>query len=309
MREATGINAGTRANALVLIRVEPVTRMRRLNITIRRFVFTWNNYTPSDFETCITFLDNFCKYGIIGKEKCPTTQTPHIQGFCNLSKPMRFNNIKKHLHNSIHIEKANGSDEQNKIYCSKSGEFFEKGHPDKQGKRNDLDAVVLTIQNGTNTISNVAKLHPISFIKYHKGIKEYINHVNPIRPRHYKSEVYYYWGPPGTGKSKTALEKATTYNPDSIYYKPRGLWWDGYQQQTSVIIDDFYGWIKYDELLKICDRYPYKVQIKGGFEEFTSKYIFITSNVDTCDLYKFRNYNTDAIERRITEKIHFKNIF
>ena len=73
-------------------------------------------------------------------------------------------------------------------------------------------------------------------------------------------------------------------------------------QQTSVIIDDFYGWIKYDELLKICDRYPHKVPIKGGYEEFTSKHIFITSNVDVPDLYKFVGYNTAALDRRITNK-------
>lgn len=43
--------------------------------------------------------------------------------------------------------------------------------------------------------------------------------------------------------------------PGEIYYKPRGELWDGYHQQPSVIIDDFYGWLKYDELLKISDRY------------------------------------------------------
>ena len=62
-----------------------------------------------------------------------------------------------------------------------------------------------------------------------------------------------------------------------IYYKPRGDWWDGYKQHECVIIDDFYGWIKYDDLLKICDRYPYQVPVKGSFEQFTSKYIWITS--------------------------------
>ena len=54
-----------------------------------------------------------------------------------------------------------------------------------------------------------------------------------------------------------------------VYYETRGDWWDGMTSSTkSVIIDNFYGWLKYDELLKITDRYPYKVLFKGGFNNF-----------------------------------------
>lgn len=272
--------------------------------TVRRFCFTWNNYTSEDYERACEFIKSNCKYGIIGKEIAPSTGTAHLQGFCNLQKPMRFNTIKKRLNNGIHIEKANGSDEDNQKYCSKTGEFFETGVPQSQGKRNDLAAVVDSISSGAN-ITSVAEHFPCAFIKYHRGIKEYIKTIRPVPVRDFKTEVFYYYGEPGTGKSRTALEEAKNRGMDSIYYKPRGLWWDGYQQQECVIIDDFYGWIKYDEMLKIMDRYPYKVQIKGGFEEFTSKYIWITSNVDTDLLYKFEGYNTAAFERRLSIKKFF----
>lgn len=272
-----------------------------MNSTVRRFVFTLNNYTEDEYTKTCDFITKFCKYGIVGKEIAPTTSMPHLQGFANLTKPMRFSTIKQHLDNRIHIEKANGSDEDNQKYCSKAGEFFETGVPHTQGKRNDLAAVVDTISGGAD-ISSVARSHPTSFIKYHRGIKEYIKTIRPIPVRDFKTEVRYYYGEPGTGKSRTALEEAKERAVDSIYYKPRGLWWDGYQQQDCVIIDDFYGWIKYDEMLKIMDRYPYKVQIKGGFEEFTSKYIWITSNVDVDLLYKFDGYNPAAFIRRLTIK-------
>lgn len=58
-------------------------------------------------------------------------------------------------------------------------------------------------------------------------------------------------------------------------------------------------------MLKIMDRYPYKVQIKGGFEEFTTKYIWITSNVDTDKLYRFDGYTPEAFNRRITTHVRF----
>ncbi|WBG01480.1 replication-associated protein [army ant associated cyclovirus 5 170_4] len=274
------------------------------NSTVRKFVFTLNNYTDEECIKTKSFIRQYCKYGIFGKELAPNTGTPHLQGFCNLHKPMRFSTIKKHLTDRIHIEKANGSDEQNKTYCSKAGDIFEEGTPQRQGQRTDLQLLVAAVQNGETQPKMLAELFPTAYIKYFRGIENWLKITKPIPVRAHKTDVAYYWGPPGTGKSRRALEEATAAFGDSIYYKPRGLWWDGYKQQDGVIIDDFYGWIKYDEMLKICDRYPYKVQIKGGFEEFTSKKIWITSNVDTDLLYKFDGYNVAAIERRITEKIN-----
>ena len=112
-------------------------------------------------------------------------------------------------------------------------------------------------------------------------------------------KVIVYIGETGAGKSRTAAEVATD---GTTYYKPRGEWWDGYQQQNTVIIDDFYGWIKYDEILKICDRYPYQVPIKGGYEQFTSKRIIITSNEPIENWYKgdwYKEEQLKALKRRI----------
>ncbi|AFS65279.1 replication-associated protein [Dragonfly associated cyclovirus 5] len=273
------------------------------NCVVRRFCFTLNNFTEEEYEKVTRFIQDYCKYGIVGNETAPTTGTIHLPGFCNLTKGMRFNNIKSKLATRIHLEKANGTDEQNQIYCRKSGTYFEKGTPVGQGKRTDLVSLVEGIQNGQIRLSDIAKDHPIAFIKYHRGIREYLQLTKPVQPRMFKTWVYYYWGPTGSGKSSRALKEAMEIEGE-IYYKPRGLWWDGYHQQDNVIIDDFYGWIKYDEMLKIMDRYPYKVQVKGGFEEFTSRRIWITSNVDTDQLYKFIGYVSDAFDRRITNKVY-----
>ncbi|AIF76254.1 Rep [Bat associated cyclovirus 11] len=279
--------------------------MTSRNPSLRRFCFTWNNYTEDDIWTVQTFITTQCKYGIFGKELAPDTNTPHLQGFCNLVKPMRFSAIKELLSHRIHIEKANGSDIQNQAYCSKAGEVFESGTPSSRGQRTDLNAVLDDIRGGETSLARLATAHPCTYIRYFRGIENYLKLVHPILPRDFPTVVNYFYGPPGSGKSKRALEEAQEKSPCSIYYKPRGLWWDGYRQQDCVIIDDFYGWIKYDEMLKIMDRYPYKVQIKGGFEEFTTKFIWITSNVDTDKLYKFEGYNPEAFNRRLTTHVRF----
>lgn len=96
-----------------------------MNRTVRRICFTINNYDAETEERIKNFIIENCQYGIFGREICPTTGTKHLQGFLNLKNPTRFNKVKSSLHNTAHLEKANGTDIQNKEYCSKSGDFFE----------------------------------------------------------------------------------------------------------------------------------------------------------------------------------------
>lgn len=58
-------------------------------------------------------------------------------------------------------------------------------------------------------------------------------------------------------------------------------WWDGYNGQSVVIIDDFryasvgdVGGLSY--LLRLLDRYDSKVEIKGGCRAFLAEHVIIT---------------------------------
>ena len=65
----------------------------------------------------------------------------------------------------------------------------------------------------------------------------------------------------GTGKSRWAFEMAKTC--ESYYYKTKGKWWDLYENEKCVIWDDFRGSdYEFNELLKLCDRYPYKIHMQ-----------------------------------------------
>ena len=122
--------------------------------------------------------------------------------------------------------------------------------------------------------------------------------VGLVPPRTEKTKVYVYVGPPGCGKSKHVWEAC---GGKDFYYKPRGEWWDGFTNQSNVILDDFYGWIKYDEMLRICDRYPLKVPVKGSFVEFSAKNLYITSNTHVWEWYKFDGFDAAALMRRVNE--------
>jgi len=111
-----------------------------------------------------------------------------------------------------------------------------------------------------------------------------------------KKEVVVLWGPPGTGDKPNKSGWAYVNYPD-LYSKPEGQWWNGYDYQETVLLDDFNPHdIPYTQLLKITDRYPVQVPYKGGFKWLKAKRIIITSNQDP----KYWYYNMEALNRRIT---------
>lgn len=107
-----------------------------------------------------------------------------------------------------------------------------------------------------------------------------------------------YWGPTGTGKSRRAWESGG----DGAYAKcPRSKFWDGYQAQETVIIDEFRGGIDVAHLLRWFDRYPCRVEIKGSSRPLMAKTIWITSNLHPHDWYPDLDVATTlALMRRLT---------
>ena len=77
----------------------------------------------------------------------------------------------------------------------------------------------------------------------------------------------------GSGKTRTAFEEfPKIYTP--LSYK----WWEGYEGQTEVLIDDFRkDCCKFHELLKLLDRYPFKVEAKGSHHQLMATTIIITA--------------------------------
>lgn len=109
------------------------------------------------------------------------------------------------------------------------------------------------------------------WIKYNQSFTKY--KLLKAQPRSHKTKVIVIQGPTGTGKSKWALD-----NYPLAYWKPRSDWWDGYSTQETVVLDEFYGWLPFDLLLRLCDRYPLNVHIKGGSVNFVAKTLIITTN-------------------------------
>lgn len=130
-------------------------------------------------------------------------------------------------------------------------------------------------------------------------MRDYIITARLQKPRDFKTDVHVICGIPGSGKSRYCQE----VGGDS-YWKPCGKWWDGYIGQETVVLDDFCGWLPISDLLRLMDRYPFRVETV----EFVSKKIYITSNKSSKEWYKeelnldmrppFRRFATIHVMRR-----------
>lgn len=111
-------------------------------MTSRRYAFT--SWVRPQCDT-----DTF-KYICYGEELTPSTNKFHFQGYLELNAPARISAVKKYLKdNSVHLEKAKGTKEQNIQYCRKDGKFFEY----ENGLEKSITSSPVTICHRCNTLS------------------------------------------------------------------------------------------------------------------------------------------------------------
>lgn len=256
----------------------------------RAWVFTLNNYTDLDIKQ---FEDLSCNYIKFGKE-CGTENTPHLQGFVIFKTQYRLSQLKK-LNTKVHWEATNAKFlEHNQNYCGKDGNVYEKDSRN-QGVRNDLKAVAKLVKE--KGVSAVIDEMPEMYIKYHSGIEKL--HTRCQQPRTIKPNVIWIYGETGVGKTRHVFDN---HSIDEIWISNKNLqWWDGYENQNVVLIDDFRkDFCTFHELLRILDRYPYMVAVKGGFKQLNSEFIYITSPFSPAETYETRE-DTQQLLRRITK--------
>lgn len=193
-------------------------------------------------------------------------------------------------------------------YCSKDETRidgpWEEGTKPSQGQRSDLTDIKNLIDEGESQRSIWDK-HFNSMTRYYKGIQTYKGLANietkNLKKRRKGVKVIWIHGPPGAGKSHKAYEM--TKGKD-IYSWNGTKWWDHYDGQGIVIIDDFRPNLDFEYYLKLFDKWDFMVEQKGSTTKLEA-YKFIV----TCPLPvegTFRNVqgeNLKQILRRITKQV------
>ncbi len=247
-------------------------------------------------------LGTECRFIVFQQEICPTTRRKHYQGYVEFEKQVSMSSAKSVLgYDHIHIERRRGNQSQAIEYSTKEdtrcGGPFSSGVRRTQGTSKQVHAWLGDIKDGNFDMKDFIETDPQCYMQYRNVLKEY--HVLTQKVRKWVPEVYVFIGKTGTGKTRKVYEDS----PD-IYVHPGGKWFDGYDGERDVLFDDFgptYG-ISVTLLLRLLDRYPMTVEIKGGHINFAPRKIYMTSNLEIEEWWPFiDNCHIEAVNRRITE--------
>ena len=261
----------------------------------RDWAFTLNNWKRRDYKT-IEALAKTAVYCVVGKEG--KDKTPHLQGYIYWKNGKTWSRVKKLLPDGTHFDRAIANALKNQKYCTKEGDAKEWGTIPIQGRRNDIVKTREALQDGTNMRGIISGATNNQSISYAAKWLTYFE-----KERDWKTEVHWYYGETETFKSKTAHEE----NPHAFWSTKDNQWWDGYDAHKTVIIDDMRGdFCKFHELLRLLDRYPLKVAIKGGFRSFLAQKLIITSSKSPTEMYQYRtDEDLKQLHRRIDVLKHF----
>jgi len=288
----------------------------------RNWCFTINNPTDEfEFPSNVKML--------IANREIGSSGTPHHQGYAEFNTSVALSHL-RNWNGRGHYEIRKGNQSQAVIYCLKDfiGEDGKPTFPynvslealegfglvsfglDKSQLLEDflktlsstkvsrLTQLKLLIDEGWSD-KQIADYDFDTWCRSHRALSSY--RLMCVAPRNWEMEVVVVYGPTGTGKSRWCNDSFP-----NCYWKQRGKWWDNYSHQEAVCLDEFYGWLQWDVLLRLCDRYPLLVETKGGQIQFSSKIITFTSNTEPCKWYK--DVYFDAFARRVSKWIYMPSL-
>lgn len=243
---------------------------------------------------------------------------------------------------SVNIRVAKGSSEQNTTYCTKEDTrvdgpwvFGESLNLKGQGARSDIQIFMdLALEHvyqedkhipefsGATHVRDVngdvsmffplpqrvrtpfaraVGAHIDTYVKYHRGLEKAYEWLKPsvgIVPKPY---VVYLYGSTGVGKTKQAylFDKELFRMP---YGKDGSLWFDGYTDQRTILIDEMReGRLPTPWLLQFLDQYEFSLEIKGSFRPRACKFVFITSCFSPEEIWGAASVEYPQLMRRINK--------
>jgi len=281
---------------------------------LKHFCFTvYQDNVPEDW----TPAKEFCSYIVFQWEKCPETNRVHAQGYIELKKKTRFLKIKRSVlkTDTAHIEKRRGSAIQAAEYCKKEDtrlfeglEWGEISQP-HQGQRTDLIAFKNKI--GKEPLRYLLDNFTYEMARHGHFYDRELAQSRKEQSRGFRRmDVRVYWGGAGTGKTRSVYEE---FGYEVVYTLTingkEKIWFDGYDGEKVLLLDDFYGNMCHAFFLRLTDGHPVRLDVKGTHTYALFTTVIITSNLNPNLWYRnLHNLHPDtkvAFDRRITTIKHF----
>jgi hypothetical protein len=183
-------------------------------------------------------------------------------------------------------------------YCVKGGKFITNTIVNSSNvkSKNYKKINELILKGDLHSLVADGTISISQFNSYSKAKLTYVS-TDPSREKILKRRCYWIYGDPGVGKSYLVRQAFP-----GVYVKPIGKWWDGYNMERVVLMEDFdKNTCTLQELKIWADQYSdVNCEIKGGMCKPCYDVLIITSNysIDYCFPWKEDSSANEAIERR-----------
>lgn len=272
----------------------------------RGYTFTLFDYEgEGDWIGCRDRLKDCCKYFVAGKEVCPETSRPHLQGYVYFTNQVSFRHVATTMFKGkAHVEVAKGDSLQNFAYCSKGGNFEEFGtrpmtQKEKGSSGRDKEDARWKEMNALarrGDFATLAERFPRESTVYRSAFNAVLNDALGHKPALKTCAGVWIWGESGAGKS--TLVRAVF---KSLYLKGSHKWWSNYRNQPAVLWDDLgmraagdYA----DDLKRYGDKWEFEAEVKcGNLQAIRPLWFIITTQYPVESMWPDQE-TRDAINRR-----------
>lgn len=286
----------------------------------RKYLLTINNpadhgYTHERIRDILNQFSGvryFCMCDEVGEQG-----TPHTHVYVVFGNSVMFDTMHKRFY-GVHIDKANGSNQENRDYVRKEGKWADDAKhetnkpetyeewgelpPDRTKAENQAEKIVQMIREGKSNAEILNECptaySKMSFIEQTRQTFLEERHKDTWRDLN----VTYIWGESGVGKTRSVMEhygysnvfRVTNYDSHPF---------DGYKGQDVVVFEEFRSGIKIQDMLNYLDGYPVMLPCRYADKVACYTKVFLISNIPLESQYP--NVQTDnpetwaAFRRRI----------
>lgn len=257
----------------------------------RRWCFTLNNYTEEQ-QTLVTCIPDFFSVAyLVCAWEVAETGTPHLQGFIHFADRRRLSWLCKNIFHA-HWEQAKGSDAQQRAYCC-DGYVFEYGTPAGYHQQ-----AITMDEYALMPDEEAMKFCPGRDMQWRKRKDEW----RSLRYKPYEGVRSVIWlhGATGTGKSRAGYACPDISSADVSGRR----FFNGARSTAALLIDEV---DKVDMplqvFLRITDRYPTTLDVKGGCIPHTASTVIFTASCTPEVCWPGNDEYLKQVERRITDCI------
>jgi len=236
-------------------------------------------------------------------EKAASTGRLHTQFIIAANRKSRITTIRGLLDSTTaHLEIARDVAASLK-YCSKletreAGPWAVGPVPTMSGKKTGPSVT-------NHPINMLKRMRVVDYLQFNPGHWRSVRALQQIRTslqpkRSWPTQGVLLTGETGKGKSRICTTIAQYLHGADVNFVDALPWFDGIDAESLIVFEEFRGQLNPSTLLRLFDRSPLTVAIKGGTVQFLASWVIMTSNLTLDEMYPTLDKKTiDALKRRI----------